>query len=42
MSIRMMAGSQYDLKLPFSFYLMKQIDNFKRYYEGELAADENF
>src|SRR5207249_305678 len=31
-------GSLYDLKFPFSFYFMKQIDNFRRYYEEELAV----
>ncbi|PKC14796.1 hypothetical protein RhiirA5_495093 [Rhizophagus irregularis] len=29
-------GSFYDLEFPFSLYFMKQIDNFKRYYEEEL------
>ncbi|PKC70591.1 hypothetical protein RhiirA1_439366 [Rhizophagus irregularis] len=33
----MPAGSLYDLKFPFSLYFMKQIDNFKRYYEEEIA-----
>src|SRR3954453_13809309 len=33
----MPAGSLYNLKFPFSFYFMKQIDNFKRYYEEEIA-----
>ncbi|GES94790.1 hypothetical protein GLOIN_2v1577211 [Rhizophagus clarus] len=29
--------SLYDLKFPFSLYFMKQIDNFKRHYEEEIA-----
>ncbi|GBB96188.1 hypothetical protein RclHR1_00270034 [Rhizophagus clarus] len=33
----MPAGSLYDLKFPFSLYFMKQIDNFKRHYEEEIA-----
>ncbi|PKY15764.1 hypothetical protein RhiirB3_428014 [Rhizophagus irregularis] len=33
----MTAESLYDLKFPFSLYFMKQIDNFKRYYEEEVA-----
>ncbi|GBB90017.1 hypothetical protein RclHR1_01690002 [Rhizophagus clarus] len=33
----MSAGSLFDLKFPFSFYFMKQIDSFKRYYEEEVA-----
>src|SRR5207248_535681 len=33
----MPAGNLYDLKFPFSIYFMKQIDNFKRYYEEEIA-----
>ncbi|PKY42427.1 hypothetical protein RhiirA4_397377 [Rhizophagus irregularis] len=33
----MAAGSLFDLKFPFSFYFMKQIDGFKRYYEEEVA-----
>ncbi|GBC10143.1 hypothetical protein RclHR1_09380003 [Rhizophagus clarus] len=31
------AESLYDLKFPFSLYFMKQIDNFKRCYEEEIA-----
>ncbi len=33
----MQAGSLLDLEFPFSFYFMKQIDNFKRHYEEEIA-----
>ncbi|GES94812.1 hypothetical protein GLOIN_2v1481157 [Rhizophagus clarus] len=33
----MPTGSLYDLKFPFSLYIMKQIDNFKRHYEEEIA-----
>src|ERR1051325_4296609 len=33
----MLTGSLHDLKFPFSFYFMEQIDNFKRCYEEELA-----
>ncbi|PKC05361.1 hypothetical protein RhiirA5_485721 [Rhizophagus irregularis] len=33
----MMAGSLLDLEFPFSFYIMKQIDSFKRHYEEEIT-----